>query len=79
MPRTPTPAERIRRSNFPKSCRCCGATYSAERWTALHYVGRNEDDVETIEMRNCPCGGTMAIVVGIGPRAAAALAEGTGP
>lgn len=44
--------------------RCgCGASYTTLTWQRLPFVGTMEDDVETIELRNCACGSTLAIVV----------------
>jgi hypothetical protein len=44
--------------------RCgCGLAYTRSRWDALALVGHHADDVETLEMRNCPCGSTLAIIV----------------
>lgn len=39
----------------------CGKAYKLkEEWTALQFVGDQIDDVETIELRNCTCGSTIA-------------------
>jgi DnaJ-class molecular chaperone len=45
-----------------KKC-ACGATYNTRTWEKLDLVGTMEDDVETIELRNCMCGSTLAVVV----------------
>lgn len=47
-------------STVVKACGC-GRTYTAEEWAALELVGIMADDVETIELRNCPCGSTIAV------------------
>jgi len=45
--------------------RCsCGACYTEQQWESLPIVGDQGDDVEDIELRNCTCGSTIAIVVG---------------
>jgi hypothetical protein len=41
----------------------CGRTYTAEQWSTLEMVGRMFDVEETIELRNCPCGSTIAVTV----------------
>lgn len=41
-----------------KSCKCCGATYTREKFAALPYVGKMED----LTLRNCACGSTLALV-----------------
>jgi hypothetical protein len=51
-----------------KTCGC-GRSYGRKSWRALPFVGRQhtpKDDygpAETIEMRNCPCGSTLAVEV----------------
>lgn len=40
----------------------CGRTFTAAQWATLEMVGRMLD-VETLELRNCPCGSTLAMVV----------------
>ena len=32
-------------------------------WQTFEYVGQHSDEVETIEMRNCRCGSTLARVI----------------
>lgn len=55
-------------SQFPKACRC-GLSHGSVAWRKLKFVGRNvtpEDDegpAVTLELRNCPCGSTIAIEV----------------
>lgn len=51
----PPPAKPI------KVC-ACGRAYSPAEWCALPFVGIMRDDVETLELRNCTCGSTLAIV-----------------
>ena len=41
----------------------CGLAYTVESWAALDFVGYMADEVETLELRNCPCGSTRAIVL----------------
>jgi hypothetical protein len=45
---------------WPKQCGC-GREHSAEAWETLHLVGEQTTDVETLEMRNCQCGSTIAV------------------
>ncbi len=47
---------------LPKSCGC-GRIHDAFAWIALPYVGVMADDVESLELRNCACGSTLAIAV----------------
>ena len=45
--------------------RCgCGREHDAAAWSALPLVGRQDDGVERIEIRNCACGSSIAIVLG---------------
>lgn len=46
-----------------KTCRCCGKHYSAAEWRGLPYVGRQDDEVEHLELRTCKCGTTLAVVL----------------
>jgi hypothetical protein len=44
--------------------RCgCGREYDAASWRDLPFVGHQDDGVESIELRNCPCGSTIAVHV----------------
>ena len=51
-----------------KTCTCCGQTYDSATWRLLPFVGQldvpagdSEDEpAETLEMRNCTCGSTIA-------------------
>ena len=55
----------------------CGAVHGAPEWAALPLCGRQDDGYDVLEMRNCPCGSTLAIVVGhSASRAAAPGVEG---
>lgn len=46
------------------TCNCCGATYTAESWKTLQFVGVwSYEDVGTYESRNCPCHGTLSVEV----------------
>lgn len=52
-----------------KICTKCSTPYDAESWAALPYVGEQVfpeadeyGDAERIELRNCPCGSTLAVV-----------------
>jgi hypothetical protein len=45
-----------------KSC-ACGRTFTAHTWKLLAKVGHHRDFVEKLELRNCPCGSTIAMVV----------------
>lgn len=41
-----------------KHCNCCRTTYTPKTWATLPYVGRMDE----LELRNCACGSTLAIV-----------------
>jgi len=44
--------------------RCsCGREYTRETWARAPFVGELDDGVEVLELRNCACRSTMAIVV----------------
>jgi hypothetical protein len=45
------------------TCTCCGIVHDGDAWAALSFVGRMVDEVETLELRNCECGSTLAIEV----------------
>ncbi len=49
----------------------CGRTFDARAWAKLALCGTLEDDAETLELRNCPCGSTLAIVLAVAHREAA--------
>lgn len=44
----------------PKQC-LCGASYPADAWQKLPYVGIMDDGIDRLELRNCPCSSTIAI------------------
>lgn len=56
-------------TEFPKKCGC-GKQHDRISWNKLPLAGRTGglyfDTVETIEMRNCPCGSTIAVSLGEG-------------
>ena len=45
-----------------KKCNKCKTEYSPEEWKNLRYIGTQEgfDDIPAMELRNCPCGSTLA-------------------
>ena len=45
-----------------KTCGC-GREYNQTAWLALVFVGLQADEVETLEIRNCPCGSSIAVVL----------------
>ncbi len=47
-----------------KAC-ACGRTFTAHEWSLLVLVGEMVDEVESIELRNCPCGSTIAVTVDV--------------
>lgn len=47
-----------------KKCPNCGAEYTRETWAELPRVGRQDDGVEALELRNCTCKSTIAVDVG---------------
>jgi ribosomal protein S27AE len=49
----------------PVRKRCsCGRTFTAHEWSLLDLLGTMTDDVDVIELRNCPsCGSTLAEAV----------------
>lgn len=47
-----------------KGCGCCGRVYEAATWRALPFVVEVDDGIDTIEVRQCACRSSMAIVVG---------------
>jgi hypothetical protein len=54
---------RVLRREFPKRCTKCFHLYTFKQWHRLPYVGLMEDEEcgEVLELRNCPCGTTLAI------------------
>lgn len=51
------------RPQFPKTCGCCKRAYTVNDWIKLPYVGLQGDDEYKLEMRNCTCQSTLAIVL----------------
>lgn len=47
---------------FPKRCRC-GRAHDESAWKALPLVGEMGDEVERVELRDCPCGSTITIEI----------------
>ena len=50
-----------------KTCGACGCSYTADKWRALPLKGiiddrREHADGERLELRNCTCGSTLAVV-----------------
>ena len=52
---------------FPYVCANCSRSHSETDWLALERVGEMGDHVETLELRNCPCGGTMGARLAASP------------
>ncbi len=49
---------------WPKECPSCLASWSAEEWRGLYYVGTMQaEDGEILELRLCRCESTLALVV----------------
>lgn len=49
---------------FPKTCTCCGLRYTEAQWSKLptpRAGGVQDDGFAILQLRNCPCTGTMAI------------------
>lgn len=44
-------------------CKRCGRSFTFDEWCKLPYVGLQVFPDETLELRNCPCGSTHAIVL----------------
>jgi hypothetical protein len=47
---------------WPKRC-SCGLAHSLEMWKILPYVGDICDGVDSLEIRNCSCGSSIAQVI----------------
>ena len=54
----------MNRSTFPPKHCACGEMHTRDAWQALALVGHMTDETECIELRNCTCGSTLAIVAG---------------
>ena len=55
-----------------KTCGTCGRRLTAADWKALPLIGviddrRKHSDGERMQMRNCSCGSTLAIVTDLAP------------
>lgn len=50
------------REPFSKRC-ACGRTHNLAAWLALPDRGHQKDDVEDLELRDCPCGSTLAVLM----------------
>ena len=49
-------------SELPKRCGCCGHEYTPAAWGRLPLVGvQPVPGWPSIELRNCPCGTTLAV------------------
>lgn len=46
-----------------KKCGVCDREFDAIQWSRLPFVGEMADDAEVLELRNCPCGTTISIVL----------------
>lgn len=45
--------------------RCsCGKMYTHREWYSLPLCGVGGDEVEKLELRNCSCGSTIAVIIG---------------
>lgn len=50
-----------------KLCACCHRAYTLDQWEDLPEVGTQSDEVDAsgqewaLELRNCPCGSTLAV------------------
>lgn len=49
-------------ADFPKRCAVCGRTFDLWVWHTLRLKGHQVDAVETLEIRDCVCGNTMAVI-----------------
>jgi hypothetical protein len=48
---------------WPKTC-ACGASFREEEWAKLPFAGRVPDNEgDSLEMRTCKCGSTLAMRV----------------
>ncbi len=46
-----------------KTCTCCGQSFTRANWQTLKLIGHQVDEDEDLEMRDCLCGSTLAVVV----------------
>jgi hypothetical protein len=51
------------REPWAKRCGCCGRTHDLASWLALPERGHQADAVEDLELRDCPCGSTLAVLL----------------
>lgn len=63
----PAQEEAFPEETWPKACSCCKRAISEDDWESMDYVGIQKGDadigVPDLELRNCGCGSTLAIVV----------------
>lgn len=48
---------------FPKRCAMCGCVFTAKGWAHLKLKGVYQGEEETLEMRDCPCGNTLSVII----------------
>ena len=55
----------FKEETWPKTCSCCSRLITEEEWERLAYVGiqQGTDEIPDLELRNCSCHSTLAIVV----------------
>ncbi len=51
------------RAPWRKTCACCGAAHDLAAWLALPLRGRQVDEIEDLELRDCGCGSTLAVAI----------------
>lgn len=47
-----------------KTCGC-GLKYTPMRWKTLKLIGMPDDGHEKLELRNCACGSTIAVLIAV--------------
>ena len=52
-------------SQFPKTCPCCLTVHTAATWAGLPLIGEQVDEVEAMELRNCACQSTLAVITAV--------------
>ncbi len=50
-------------AQFPKVCRCCQSSHTPAGWESLPFKGVYRDEEKALEMRDCGCGSTLAVVL----------------
>lgn len=50
---------------WPKACGCGRVYCGPESWKGMKLIGVQADDFATLELRNCPCGTTLAVLTEI--------------